>query len=43
MEMSTELLIEAYRTFLKLGLDQEFIESLKSELLRRGIQALEKE
>mgnify|MGYP001377253426 CR=1 FL=1 len=39
MEMSTELLIEAYKAAVKLEFDQQFIETLKYELARRDIQA----
>lgn len=36
-EVSSELLIETYRTALQFGLDHGFIEMLKEELSRRGI------
>ncbi|MDQ0059460.1 sporulation histidine kinase inhibitor Sda [Paenibacillus harenae] len=36
-EVSSELLIETYWTALQLGLDQGFIEMLKTELAQRGI------
>ncbi|WP_082311167.1 sporulation histidine kinase inhibitor Sda [Paenibacillus sp. FJAT-27812] len=36
-EVSSELLCETYWTALQLGLDQGFVEMLKAELARRGI------
>lgn len=36
-EVSSELLTKTYWTALQLGLDQGFIEMIKAELARRGI------
>jgi hypothetical protein len=37
-EVSSELLTETHWTALQLGLDQGFIEILKAEIQRRGLQ-----
>lgn len=39
-EVSNCFLLEMYWTALNLGLDQEFIEILKTELARRGIHVI---